>query len=97
MTEISIKRGYVKWEDEDGTRHKVPLVEYNAILELKGEEPLESDQESAPPRGPVLDRDEMEDITPEVPDEDEMEVPGTDETVVERDNEVAERAFPEPE
>ncbi len=87
MNDVVVKRGYAKWIDEDGTRHKVPLDEYNAILEMKGEEPLEGI--SAPPRGPT--QEELNE--PEVPNEDEDEVPGTDMTVVERDAEVAERAF----
>lgn len=91
-TEPVLKRGYVKWEDDDGTRHKVPLVEYNAIAELEGKDQIEG--ESAPARGPVE--------TPEIksPDEVEFDTPIEDpqldesvESMPERDAEVAERSF----
>lgn len=93
MTEVIVKRGYAKWTDENGVRHKVPLDEYNAMAELKGDPTIEG--ESAPARGPIEEplEDVPAELEPEVPEEDEDEFPDSGQTVVERDAEVAERAF----
>lgn len=41
---IEVKRGYVKWTDENGIRHKVLEEEYEAVKEIN--EPEIDDQEA---------------------------------------------------
>ena len=38
---VERKRGYVKWTDENGVRHKVAEAEYDAMVELNEELPEE--------------------------------------------------------
>lgn len=90
---MEIKRGYVKWTDDEGVRHKVPVDEYNTLMELQGAETI--DAESAPVRGPADEEVEPNVMGEPAPGQESPneEVPGTNETAPQRDAEVAEDSF----
>lgn len=43
---MELKRGYYKWTDENGVKHKVPQAEYEAMNDLVRDK--ESDEEELP-------------------------------------------------